>query len=107
MEFLDHRLQWNGAAYRENFDNAQVFFFDPGVVGNIFYDANGQNFRINGIETSFVARVVAGLTAHGAVSWIDSKHKNSPKRIANKPASQNFGKPIPQIFESAGGHFFH
>ena len=29
-EFLDHRLQWNGAIYRENWDNVQVAFFDPG-----------------------------------------------------------------------------
>ncbi len=106
MEFLDHRLQWNGAAYRENFDNAQVFFFDPGVVGNIFYDANGQNFRINGIETSFVARVVRGLTVQGAISWIDSKQTNSPKLIANNPASNNFGHPITQVCDSAGANCF-
>ena len=102
MEFLNHRLQWNGAAYRENFDNAQVFFFDPGVVGNIFYDANGQNFRINGIETSFVARIVPGLTVQGALSWIDSKQTNSPKLIDNNPASNNFGHPITQVCNSAG-----
>ena len=106
MEFLDHRLQWNGAAYRENFDNAQVFFFDPGVVGNIFYDANGQNFRINGIETSFVARVMAGLTVQGAISWIDSKQTNSPKLIANNPASNNVGNPITQVCDSAGANCF-
>jgi iron complex outermembrane receptor protein len=61
-EFFDHRLQWNGAVYRENWDNVQVAFFDPGVVGNIFYNTNGQNFLIKGIETSLVARVVSGLT---------------------------------------------
>ncbi|HEY0745370.1 MAG TPA: TonB-dependent receptor, partial [Steroidobacteraceae bacterium] len=32
-EFFDHRLQWNGAVYRENWDNVQVAFFDPGLVG--------------------------------------------------------------------------
>ncbi|MCL2396064.1 MAG: TonB-dependent receptor, partial [Acidimicrobiaceae bacterium] len=51
-EFLDHRLQWNGAAYRINWDNVQVAFFDPGVTGNIFFNTNGQNFLIKGIETS-------------------------------------------------------
>ena len=30
----------------------------PGLVGNIFYNTNGQNFRIRGIETSLVARVI-------------------------------------------------
>ena len=38
--------------YRENWDNVQVAFFNPGVVGNIFYNTNGQNFLIKGIETS-------------------------------------------------------
>ncbi|TLY53863.1 MAG: TonB-dependent receptor, partial [Gammaproteobacteria bacterium] len=61
-EFLDRRLQWNGALYRENWDNVQVAFFDPGVTGNIFFDTNGQNFLIKGVETSLVARVVTGLT---------------------------------------------
>src|SRR4029077_2142699 len=58
-EFFDHRLQWNGAIYRENWDNVQVAFFDPGVVGNIFFNANGQDFLIKGIETSLVARPLA------------------------------------------------
>jgi len=54
-ELLDHRLQWNGAVYRENWDNVQVAFFNPGLVGNIFFNTNGQNFLIKGIETSLVA----------------------------------------------------
>ena len=65
-EFFDHRLQWNGAVYRENWDNVQVAFFDPGLVGNIFYNTNGQNFLIKGIETSLMARVITGLTVQGA-----------------------------------------
>ncbi len=64
-EFLDHRLQWNGAVYRENWDNVQVAFFDPGLVGNIFYNTNGQNFLIKGVETSLMARVISGFTVQG------------------------------------------
>ncbi len=64
-EFLDHRLQWNGAVYRENWNNVQVAFFDPGVVGNIFFNTNGQNFLIKGVETSLVARVVDRADAAG------------------------------------------
>jgi iron complex outermembrane recepter protein len=95
-EFFNHRLQWNGAIYRENWDNVQVFFFDPGVVGNIFYDTNGQNFLIKGIETSIVARVWEGLTVQAAASWNQSSQTNSPKLIDNNPASNNYGKPITQ-----------
>ena len=93
-EFFDHRLQWNGAVYRENWDNVQVAFFDPGLVGNIFYNTNGQNFLIKGVETSLVGRVVAGLTLQGAASWNQSRQTNSPQLIDNNPASSNYGKPI-------------
>jgi outer membrane receptor protein involved in Fe transport len=93
-EFFDHRLQWNGAVYREDWDDVQVAFFDPGVVGNIFFNTNGQDFLIKGIETSFVARVVAGLTLQGAASWNQSRQTNSPILLDNNPASSNFGKQI-------------
>ncbi len=103
-EFFDRRLQWNGAVYRENWDNVQVAFFNPGLVGNIFYNTNGQNFVIKGIETSVVARVVTGLTLQGAASWNQSKQTNSPALIANNPLSSNFGKPITQNCDSSGAN---
>jgi iron complex outermembrane receptor protein len=102
-EFLDHRLQWNGAVYRENWDNVQVAFFDPGVVGNIFYNANGQNFLIKGVETSLVARVVTGLTLQGAASWNQSRQTNSPILFNNNPASPDFGKQITFACRTAFG----
>ncbi len=110
-EFLDHRLQWNGAFYRETWDNVQIEFFDPGVVGNIFFDTNGQNFLIKGVETSLVARVMSGLTLQGAASWNQSRQTNTPAlidnnngQIAGVPASANFGKPITQICDSTGAN---
>jgi iron complex outermembrane recepter protein len=93
-EFFDHRLQWNGAAYRENWNNVQIAFFDPGLVGNIFYNTNGQDFLIKGLETSLVARVIAGLTVQGAAAWNNSRQTNSPALIDNNPMSANYGKPI-------------
>jgi iron complex outermembrane receptor protein len=102
-EFLNHRLQWNGAVYRENWDNVQVPFFDPGVVGNIFYNTNGQNFLIKGLETSLVARVVSGLTLQGAASWNQSRQTNSPVLIDNNPQSNNFGKQITQACVVSAG----
>jgi outer membrane receptor protein involved in Fe transport len=101
-EFLNHRLQWNGAVYRENWDNVQVAFFDPGVVGNIFYNANGQNFLIKGVETSLVARVVTGLTLQAAASWNQSRQTNSPILFNNNPASPDFGKQITFACNSFG-----
>jgi len=100
-EFWDHRIQWNGAVYKENWNNVQIAFFDPGLVGNLFYNTNGQDFVVKGIETSLVARVVEGLTLQGAGSWNHSRQTNSPALIDNNDgqipgiaASANYGKPI-------------
>jgi outer membrane receptor protein involved in Fe transport len=103
-EFFDHRVQWNGAVYRENWNNVQVAFFDPGLVGNIFYNTNGQNFLIKGIETSVVAHVVTGLTLQAAAAWNRSEQTNSPVLIANNPASNNVGKPLTQNCDSTGAN---
>jgi outer membrane receptor protein involved in Fe transport len=101
-EFFDHRLQWNGAVYREDWKNVQVNFFDPGVTGNINFDTNGQNYLVKGVETSLVARVVAGLTLQGAASWNQSQQTNSPALLDENPASVNFGKPITQVCSATG-----
>ena len=93
-EFWDHRIQWNGAFYREEWDNAQVAFFDPGVIGNIFINLNGQNLLVKGIETSLIVRVTSGLTLQGAGAWNQSQQTNSPLLINNNPASPGFGQPI-------------
>jgi outer membrane receptor protein involved in Fe transport len=96
-EFFDRRVQWNGAVYREDWKNVQIEFFDPGVVGNIFYDTNGQNFVVKGVETSVIARIITGLTAQAAGSWNQSQQTNSPALIDNFPGSANFGKPITTV----------
>jgi iron complex outermembrane receptor protein len=102
-EFFDHRFQWNGAVYRENWDNVQISFFDPGLLGNLFFNTNGQNFLVKGIETSIVARVVGGLTVQGAASWNQTRQTNSPALIDNNPLSANFGHAITQQCDSTGG----
>jgi iron complex outermembrane recepter protein len=101
-EFLDHRLQWNGAIYRDNWNNVQVEFFDPGVTGNIFYNTNGQNFLIKGIDTSLVARITTGLSLQYAQAWNQSRQTNSPQLIATNPASNNYGNPISQVCSTSG-----
>jgi len=100
-EFFDHRLQWNGAVYQENWNNVQVAFFDPGVLGNVGFGTNGPDYRIRGVETSIVAVLTEGLTAQGGASWNSSTQTNSPYLIANNPAllanpasKAEFGQPI-------------
>jgi iron complex outermembrane receptor protein len=101
-EFFNHRLQWNGAVYRENWNNVQIAFFDPGLIGNIFFNTNGQNFEVKGVETSIVARVMEGLTVQGGGSWNQSRQTNSPALIDRNPQSVNFGKPITVTCDSTG-----
>jgi iron complex outermembrane receptor protein len=100
-EFFSHRLQWNGAVYQENWNNVQVSFFDPGVLGNVGFGTNGPNYRIRGVETSFIAVLARGLTAQGAASWNSSEQTNSPYLLANNPellttaaGKAEYGKPI-------------
>ncbi len=100
-EFLDHRLQWNGAIYKEDWKNVQVSFFDPGVLGNVGFNTNGPDYRIRGVETSVIAVLAHGLTAQGGASWNSSEQTNSPFLIANNPAllanpatAGEYGKPI-------------
>jgi outer membrane receptor protein involved in Fe transport len=101
-EWLNHRFQWNGTLYQENWDNVQVGFFDPGETGNLTFGTNGQNFRVRGVETSVVALVAQGLTLQGAASWNQSEQTNSPSLVDNNPASNNFGKPITQNCTASG-----
>jgi iron complex outermembrane receptor protein len=100
-EWFNHRLQWNGAIYQENWDNVQIGFFDPGETGNLAFGTNGQDFRIRGIETSIVARVWQGLTVQGSSAWNTSVQTNSPNLIDTNPASVNYGKPITEKCSSA------
>jgi iron complex outermembrane recepter protein len=93
-EFFNHRLLWNGAVYKENWNNVQIEFFNPGVVGNLFYDTNGQDFEIKGVETQLVAQIVDGFTLQGAAAWNSSEQKNSPALLVNNPAAPGYGKPI-------------
>jgi iron complex outermembrane recepter protein len=100
-QFFDHRLQWNGAIYQEDWKNAQVTFFQPGLLGNIGFNANGPNYRIRGIEQSFIAVITEGLTAEGGAAWNSSEQTNSPYLIANNPAllanpatAAEYGQPI-------------
>jgi iron complex outermembrane recepter protein len=102
-EFLDRRLQWNGALYRESWDNVQIAFFNPGLVGNIFYNSNGQNFLIKGLETSVVARLAHGLMLQGAAAWNHSEQRNSPALLINNPARTDVGQPITQ---TCGGAYY-
>ncbi|MDE2295403.1 MAG: TonB-dependent receptor, partial [Gammaproteobacteria bacterium] len=101
MQGFDHRIQWNGALYQENWSNVQVDFFDPGQLGNLLFFTNGPDYRVRGLETTLRARLARGLTLDAAASWNRSRQTNSPFLIANDPAllrnpatAAQFGRPI-------------
>lgn len=68
----DRRIQWNGAIYQEDWNNAQI---NVGALGVINYGVilNGGNYRVRGVETSVVARVTTGLTIEGGAAWNHSE----------------------------------
>ena len=94
---FDRYFQWNTSFYREDWNDVQIEFFDPGLTGTIFFNTNGQNFRINGLETSFIAQIWHGLKLEGSGAWNSSKQLNSPALIDNNPLSVNYGKPITAV----------
>jgi len=72
-EWLDHRIQWNGAIYREDWKGTQISLFDPGVTGNLTFNANGSDYRVKGLETTLAAVIVRGLTVNIGASWNHSE----------------------------------
>jgi iron complex outermembrane recepter protein len=91
-EWLDRRIQFNGAVYQENWNNVQVSFYDPlGGLGPINFGTNGPFYRVRGAETQIIARVTHGLTFTGAASWNSSNQTNSPYLIGVN------GQPITSI----------
>jgi len=94
-EFWNHRIQINGAVYREDWKNTIVEFFDPqGGFGNLTFVTNGPNYRVDGFELQAVTKVTEGLTIQGSGSYNHSFQANSPALLDNNPASFNYGKPL-------------
>lgn len=101
-EWLDHRLQINGALYQEDWKDVQLQFFDPLALGNLSFVTNGANYRVRGLELQLVAEPVHGLTIQGSAAWNRTEQQNSPFLLDNVPGSSNFGKPITTIANPYG-----
>jgi iron complex outermembrane recepter protein len=97
-EWFDHRIQFNGSIYREDWINAQTGFFDPqGGLGNLGFATNGPSYRVKGIEPNLTARITSGLTVRMAASWNSSSQTNSPYLVNNNPQSPMHGQNITSI----------
>jgi len=80
-EWFDHRFLFNGAVYQEDWKNAQISIFDPGVTGNLTFTTNGPDYRVRGLEIETVARITHGLTLTAAASWNTSELTNAPSLV--------------------------
>jgi len=70
--WFDHRVQWDGAIYQEDWNQAQIVVFDNDVINNGVI-LNGGNYKVRGIETSGVAHVTTGLSIEAGAAWNHSE----------------------------------
>jgi iron complex outermembrane receptor protein len=100
-EWFNHRLEINGAVYREQWNNVQTGIFNPSSgLGNLTVNLNGPNYRVNGVELQLVTRVTDGLTLQGAASWNSGSLVNSPQLLINNPAlagTPGYGGPVTSL----------
>jgi iron complex outermembrane recepter protein len=77
-QWLDHRLQVNGAVYNEKWENTQLAVLDPTVTGDLQFTVNGPSYQVRGAELSLAARVTHGLTVISSASLNSSKSITTP-----------------------------
>jgi iron complex outermembrane receptor protein len=97
-QWLDHRVEFNGAVYQEDWKNVQEELFESCCFGNLSFVINGPNYRVRGLETQLVARPLHGVTVTAAAAW------NSSDLVSEPPILDASGHPItdPRIGEPFG-----
>jgi outer membrane receptor protein involved in Fe transport len=95
-EWLDHRIQFNGAVYYEDWKDVQIGLFNPGLLGNLTFSSNGPEYHVKGIETEITGRVTRELTLTGSASW------NRSELFKEVTFNDKNGNPID--FEALGLH---
>jgi iron complex outermembrane receptor protein len=105
-EFLDHRLQINGSLYYMKWNDVQLQFYNPPVLGNTTFAVNGPNYTVKGVELQLVARITEGLTVFGSSSWNRAEQTNSPCLMVTNPAlagTPSFGQCITESYQKGIG----
>jgi iron complex outermembrane recepter protein len=82
-QLFDHRLQFNGAVYDEEWSNVQLQIYDAVLYGNSGFTVNGPNYRVRGVEGDVVFRVTDQLTLNSSFAWNRSEQVNEPSLVAN------------------------
>jgi outer membrane receptor protein involved in Fe transport len=66
--WMNQRIQWDGALYQENWNNAQISV-GSATLSPQGITFNGGDYRVRGLETSGAARVTAGFTIEARANW--------------------------------------
>jgi iron complex outermembrane recepter protein len=103
-QWLDRRLEFNGAVYQEDWKDVQVQIFESCCYGNLSFVTNGPNYRVRGAETEVVGRVTHGLTITGSASWNSSNLTNAPFLL--QPNGQPIVIPVVAGLPNVGGSPF-
>jgi len=81
-QLFDHRLQFNGAVYDEEWSNVQLQIYDAVLYGNAGFTVNGPNYRVRGVEGDVVFRVTDQLTLNSSFAWNHSEQVNQPSLVS-------------------------
>jgi outer membrane receptor protein involved in Fe transport len=84
--WLDHRLQFNGAIYEEDWYDVQVSITDPTLYGNLNFSVNGPHYRVRGAEGDLAFLITDGLTVNSSFAWNSSSQQNAPSLLSNSGA---------------------
>ena len=92
--FFGDRLLLNASVYDMRWNNVQMQFFNPLVLGNTTFAVNGPNYKVDGGELQFQARITDGLSLMGSASLNHAKQTNSPCLVDNIPGSAAYNSCI-------------
>ncbi|WP_114239707.1 TonB-dependent receptor [Dyella sp. C9] len=101
--FFDDRLLLNGSLYHMQWNNVQMQFFNPLVLGNTTFGVNGPDYKVDGLELQFEGRITDGLTLMGSGSFNRAKQTNSPCLVGNIPNTPSYGACITEVVEAGLG----
>ena len=92
--FFDDRVLLNGSLYDMRWDNVQMQFFNPLVLGNTTFAVNGPNYKVQGLELQFQAKITDNLSVISSGSLNHSRQTNSPCLVNNLAGSAGFNECI-------------
>ncbi|MGA0606531.1 TonB-dependent receptor [Phenylobacterium sp. VNQ135] len=98
--WMDNRLRWNGALFREKWNDYQFSFLGQNGLTII---ANGGKAKMKGVETDLTWVLAEGLTLNGAASYIDAElaqdYRSSPTGPVLAPKGQSL--PVTPKFKGS------